>query len=458
MLEKLAKNWQIIRDFVCDAYDLSTVSYNTWLLRMKPASIEGDTLFVSYSSDGEHLATPEWIVNFLNKRYAAMIKVAIEEVTGLKLNVTFTVEENNENTPLFHKEENSSKVLNIYRSARLNPKYTFDNFVVGASNSFAHAAAVSVAENPGMEFNPLFIYGGSGLGKTHLMHAIANHVLRNDPNKKVLYVTAEDFTNELIDSLSHRNKGETSYFKNVYRNVDLLLIDDIQFVIGKESTEREFFYTFNHLYENKKQIVISSDKPPKAFNNLDDRMRSRFVCGLLQEITSPDYETRMAILRKKEEVEGYTVDHQILQYIASNIRTNIRELDGALNKINSYYKLNPTKEVTLDSAKEILKDMINPEDDHKLTPDMIIKIVADHYGVRPEDIRSKKQTKEIVLPRQVSMYFIRLLNDLTLEEVGKLLGGKDHTTVSYGCDKVLRKLSNEEFRENIEIIRKKLSQ
>ena len=462
MLQKLTENWQRIKDFILDEYDLSNISYNAWILPLKIHHLSGETLTVSYGS--ETSSDTKFVVDYLTRKYALPMSVAIEEITGIHVNVVFIVEEKPDENRLFHRDETFSdqRLMPTSRASRLNPGFTFDEFVVGASNQFAHAAAVSVAENPGLEFNPLFIYGGSGLGKTHLMHAIANHILKNDPSKKIIFVTSEEFTNELIESISDRNKNNSSYFKNKYRSVDVFLIDDIQFIIGKEATQEEFFHTFNYLYENKKQIVISSDQPPKAFQTLSERLRSRFESGLTQEITAPDYETRMAILRKKEEKGGYTVDNQILQYIATNIRTNIRELEGALNKVHSFSKLDPeisagNKELDLEKAKVILKDIINPDEEKKLTPDAIIKVVADHFGIRVEDIKSKKQTNEIVLPRQISMYFIRLLNDHTLEEVGRILGGRDHTTVSYSCEKIIKKMmDNEEFRQTIDVIRKKL--
>ena len=291
------------------------------------------------------------------------------------------------------------------------------------------------------------------------MHSIAHFIMSNNPKANILYVTSEVFTNEVIDAIRNKNGVTMSEFRNKYRNIDVLLIDDIQFIIGKESTQEEFFNTFNFLYENSKQIVISSDQPPKSFSTLDDRLRSRFEWGLSVDITAPDYETRMAILRKKEDNEDFTVDNEILQYIATNIRTNIRELEGALTKTYAFSKLHPNTPLTLDIAKEILKDIINPEEEKRLTPEHIIEVVAEHYGVRPEDIKSQRRNKEIVLPRQISMYLIRVFNDITLQDVGKLLGNRDHSTIIHGFDKITNEMDkNPDLKNTIEILKKKLNQ
>ena len=277
----------------------------------------------------------------------------------------------------------------IIQNANLNPKYTFDTFVVGANNNLAHAASLAVAESPGEIYNPLFIYGGVGLGKTHLMHSIAHFILKNNPNAKVLYVTSEKFTNELIDAIRNKNNITTTEFREKYRNNDVLLIDDIQFIIGKESTQEEFFHTFNELHEAKKQIIISSDKPPKEIETLEERLRSRFEWGLTVDIQSPDYETRMAILRKKEEMEGYNIDNEVIKYIATNIKSNIRELEGALTKIVALSKLN-NLEITTSLAEEALKDLISPNAAREITPDLILQIVSDHLNIQSIDILGQK--------------------------------------------------------------------
>ena len=325
------------------------------------------------------------------------------------------------------------------QNANLNPRYTFDTFVVGANNNLAHAAALAVAESPGEVYNPLFIYGGVGLGKTHLMHSIAHFILKNNPEAKILYVTSEKFTNELIDAIRNKNNISTTEFREKYRNNDVLLIDDIQFIIGKESTQEEFFHTFNTLYEAKKQIIISSDKPPKEIETLEERLRSRFEWGLTVDIQSPDYETRMAIL-------------------ATNIKSNIRELEGALTKIVALSKLDHNKEINIALAEEALKDIISPNAERKVTPELIIQVVADHFGITPLDISSQKRNKEVVYPRQIVMYLCQSMTGASLQEIGRYLGGRDHTTIIHGREKIAADLkTNENLANTIEILKKKLS-
>ncbi len=344
------------------------------------------------------------------------------------------------------------------QNANLNPKYTFDTFVVGANNNLAHAASLAVAESPGEVYNPLFIYGGVGLGKTHLMHSIAHFILKNDPKAKILYVTSEKFTNELIDAIRNKNNITTTEFREKYRNNDVLLIDDIQFIIGKESTQEEFFHTFNTLYESKKQIIISSDKPPKEIETLEERLRSRFEWGLTVDIQSPDYETRMAILRKKEELEGYNIDNEVIKYIATNIKSNIRELEGALTKIVALSKLETNKEITIELAEEALKDLISSSAAREITPEYIIQIVCDHFQITPLDIASQKRNRDIVLPRQIAMYLCRDMTAVPLQTIGKSLGGRDHTTVLHGADKISHEiLKNDSLQNTIEILKKKIS-
>ena len=343
------------------------------------------------------------------------------------------------------------------QSANLNPKYTFDTFVVGSNNNLAHAAALAVAESPGEIYNPLFIYGGVGLGKTHLMHAIAHFILKNDPKAKILYVTSETFTNELIDAIRNKNNITTTEFREKYRNNDVLLIDDIQFIIGKESTQEEFFHTFNTLYESKKQIIISSDKPPKEIETLEERLRSRFEWGLTVDIQSPDYETRMAILRKKEEMEGYKIDNEVIKYIATHVKSNIRELEGALTKIVALSRLNKC-DITLQLAEEALKDIISPGSQREVTAELILQIVADHFGLTPLDITSQRRSKEIVYPRQITMYLCRSMMDIPLQSIGKVLGGRDHTTIIHGCEKIAADLKKDDSLKNtIEILKKKIN-
>ena len=354
-------------------------------------------------------------------------------------------------------KSNQDVSLEAIQNANLNPRYTFDTFVVGANNNLAHAASLAVAESPGEIYNPLFIYGGVGLGKTHLMHSIAHFILKNNPKAKILYVTSEKFTNELIDAIRNKNNISTTEFREKYRNNDVLLIDDIQFIIGKESTQEEFFHTFNALYESKKQIIISSDKPPKEIETLEERLRSRFEWGLTVDIQSPDYETRMAILRKKEELEGYNIDNEVIKYIATNIKSNIRELEGALTKIVALSKLNK-KEITIELAEEALKDLISPGEIKTITPEYIVSMVAEQYEVSPEEIISQKRSRNIARPRQVVMYLCRNMLNIPLQEVGRALGGRDHTTIMHGVDKITEELKTDPSLQNtIDILKKKLS-
>jgi len=289
------------------------------------------------------------------------------------------------------------------------------------------------------------------------MHSIGHFILKNNPAAKVLYVTSEKFTNELIDAIRNKNNFSPTEFREKYRNNDVLLIDDIQFIIGKESTQEEFFHTFNALYEAKKQIIISSDKPPKEIETLEERLRSRFEWGLTVDIQSPDYETRMAILRKKEEMEGYNIDNEVIKYIATNIKSNIRELEGALTKIVALSRLD-NKEITVELAEEALKDIISPNDKREVTPELVIQVVADHYGITPLDISSQKRNKEIVYPRQIVMYLCRDMVGTPLQMIGKYLGGRDHTTIIHGIEKINAEINkNDTLNNTIEILKKKIS-
>ena len=351
----------------------------------------------------------------------------------------------------------------IFEQANLNPKYTFDTFVVGSNNNFAHAASLAVADSPGEIYNPLFLYGGVGLGKTHLMHSIAHFILEKDPTKKVLYVTSETFTNELIDALKIGKNGNElamTTFREKYRNNDVLLIDDIQFIIGKESTQEEFFHTFNHLHVSGKQIIISSDKPPKDIETLEARLRTRFEWGLIADISSPDYETRMAIHRKKEELDGlerYHIPDEVMQYIANNITSNIRELEGSLNKLIALANLE-NKPIDIPLAAEALKDMISPNNTREITPELIIEVVSDHFNVPAAELKGKKRNAEIVLPRQIVMYLCRKMTDTPLKTIGLILGGKDHASVSHGVKKIEHDVKTDEALNNtVNIIKKKLN-
>ena len=458
MLEKIKEKWQTIKENVRDEYDYTSVSYNTWIVPLEPYDYTDGHLRVAFTELTG--GNDEFVINYLNRKYALPFQVMIEEITGIQCSIEFIPMPKEEKNDLFRHEPKKEDIVSMAAfHANLNPKYTFDSFVVGANNKFAHAASLSVAESPGKEYNPLFIYGGPGLGKTHLMHSIAHFILMNNPKTRILYVTSEVFTNEVIDAIRNKNGVTMTEFRNKYRNIDVLLIDDIQFIIGKEATEEEFFNTFNFLHDNRKQIVLSSDKPPKNFTSLEERLRSRFEMGLSVDISTPDYETRMAILRKKEELEGYTIDNEILHYIASNIKTNIRELEGALTKMYAFSKLHPQTVLTLDVAKENLKDLISPESETLLTPERIIKVVAEHFGLRPEDIISQRRTKEVVKPRHIAMYLIRMSTDYSLQDAGKALGNRDHSTILHGYKTISYEITrNKELAGTIEVLKKKLIQ
>lgn len=453
MLEKIRDKWNDILMNIKEEHELSDVSYKTWLLPLNLHSAENGKVFV--------LVPDANFLGYIKKKYGLLLQVAIEEMTGYPCEVEFIIENqikdiNEPKNQLIHNTASSVDQAAI-QNANLNPRYTFDTFVVGANNNLAHAASLAVAESPGEIYNPLFIYGGVGLGKTHLMHSIAHFILKNNPKAKILYVTSEKFTNELIDAIRNKNNISTTEFREKYRNNDVLLIDDIQFIIGKESTQEEFFHTFNALHEAKKQIIISSDKPPKEIETLEERLRSRFEWGLTVDIQSPDYETRMAILRKKEELEGYNIDNEVIKYIATHIKSNIRELEGALTKIVALSKLNK-KEITLELAEEALKDLISPNAVREITPELIINVVADHYKIQPSDITSSKRNKEVVYPRQIVMYLCRHMTNTSLQAIGKELGGKDHTTIIHGADKITAELvDNEALANTIEILKKKIS-
>lgn len=455
MLETLKEKWNDILLYLKEEHEISDVSYKTWLLPLKVYNTNTDGTVQIIVPDAN-------FSGYIKKKYGFLLKIAIEEITGLKCELDFVVadqikNEADSNGQLIRRQRNAVS-QSALQNANLNPKYTFDTFVVGANNNLAHAASLAVAESPGEIYNPLFIYGGVGLGKTHLMHSIANFILKNNPKAKILYVTSEKFTNELIDAIRNKNNFSTTEFREKYRNNDVLLIDDIQFIIGKESTQEEFFHTFNAMYEAKKQIIISSDKPPKEIETLEERLRSRFEWGLTVDIQSPDYETRMAILRKKEELEGYNIDNEVIKYIATNIKSNIRELEGALTKIVALSKLDNNKEINIALAEEALKDIISPGGSHEVTPEKIIQVVSDHFNLIPLDILSQKRTKEIVYPRQIAMYLCRHMTNVPLQEIGRVLGGRDHTTIIHGIDKITLDLQqNPTLQNTIDILMKKIN-
>ncbi len=450
-MESIKLKWNEILQHVCREHEVSSISFQTWLepLSVSHINSEDSIVYITVPQENGTMA-----VDYLNKKYKLPLQVAIGEYINKPCEVVFLLP--NEQKNLTNPPGMSAKNDHIER-ANLNSRYTFDTFVVGSNNRFAHSAALAVAESPGDIYNPLFLYGGVGLGKTHLMHSIAHFILDKYPNTNVLYVTSDVFTNELIESIRNGNNSAMMKFRDKYRNIDVLLIDDIQFIIGKESTQEEFFHTFNHLHLLKKQIIISSDKPPKDFETLEERLRTRFEMGLIADISSPDYETRMAILRKREELDGYDIPDEVIQYIAANVKSNIRELEEALNKLIAYSNLE-NKKITLEIAESELKDLVSPDAQKKITPELILKVVSEHFNIEPADISSKKRTSDIVLPRHIFMYLCRELTEYSFSSVGSLLGGRDHSTIIHGAEKIAKEIKTDENLKNtIKTIRKKLT-
>ncbi|WP_072524363.1 chromosomal replication initiator protein DnaA [Clostridium sp. Marseille-P3244] len=449
------QNWDRILEKMKLEYCSSNISYNTWIAPLTVYEVKDNTVYI--------LVKLRASLEHIEEKYLLPFRVCIAEVTGIEYEVAFVTDSQ---AVIQEKQENTAKKNRanaVFEKANLNPKYTFDTFVVGSNNNFAHAASLAVAESPGEVYNPLFIYGGVGLGKTHLMHSIAHFILSNDPTKQVLYVTSETFTNELIDALKAGKTGSElamTKFREKYRNNDVLLIDDIQFIIGKESTQEEFFHTFNQLHVSGKQIIISSDKPPKDIETLEARLRTRFEWGLIADISSPDYETRMAILRKKEELDGlerYHIPDDVMEYIANNIKSNIRELEGSLNKLVALSNLE-NRPIDIPLAAEALKDMISPDSNRPVTPELIIDIVSEHFNIPVAELKGKKRNAEIVLPRQIVMYLCRMLTDTPLKAIGAFLGGKDHASVNHGVKKIENELKTDEALNNtVNIIKKKIN-
>lgn len=438
--------------------EISEISFNTWIKSCTPISISDNILKLSVPN--------EFTKGILDTRYKDLLIQALKIVTSRKFKIEFYLESDleeekeNEEKQKEEKKENTndvdgSIVVSDEMSATLNPKYTFQSFVIGNSNRFAHAASLAVAESPAKAYNPLFIYGGVGLGKTHLMHAIGHYILQENPKAKVVYVSSEKFTNELINAIKD-DKNED--FRNKYRKVDVLLIDDIQFIAGKERTQEEFFHTFNALHEENKQIILSSDRPPKEIPTLEDRLRSRFEWGLIADIQPPDFETRMAILKKKADVEGLNVPNEVMVYIATKIKSNIRELEGALIRIIAYSSLT-NRDVSVDLASEALKDIISNKESAPVTVKTIQESVANYYNLRIEDLKSQRRTRNIAYPRQIAMYLSRKLTDMSLPKIGEEFGGRDHTTVIHAYEKISENLKTDEgLQSMINDITKKLTQ
>ena len=407
---------------------LPSASYSTWFKPLKLHAVNGDNILIE--------APNPFVLNQLNGRYKSMLENVLAQTFGRRYDLTLALTADIE------------KHMAQLTRTMLNTKYTFDNFIVGSSNSFAHAASLAVAEQPAGAYNPLFLYGGVGLGKTHLMNAIGNYILTEDPSKNVLFITSETFTNEFIDALV--KKRGTSELRDKMRNVDVLIVDDIQFLAKTTATQEEFFHTFNHLYEKGKQIILSSDRPPNEIPTIEDRLRSRFSMGLTVDIRKPDFETRVAILKRKCIDESIPCDDEVLEYIAGRVESNIRELEGALNRLRAKNELIGGR-IDLQFAVDTLEGILPVDQPRTVTAQVILDVVSQRYNVTVADLQSKKRSKEYTLPRQIAMYLIREMTGLSTTAIGRELGDRDHTTVMHGCEKMESAMKTDPtFRRSID--------
>ena len=461
------EKWDEILEFLRTEYDVSPVSYRMWLQPLKVHKVDDSKDVIIFSVDDQLVG--QLGIKHIETKYVPFLSTAIAEFTNKFDNLEFMlssqIEQQKREEEAAMPKGRGLEPENPFPS--LNPKYTFDTFVPGPNNKFALAASLAVAESPAETYNPLFIYGGAGLGKTHLMNSIARYIIDHNPKAKVIFTTSEIFTNELIESIragakSNANKNTeapTTEFRRKYRNVDVLLIDDIQFIIGKESTQEEFFHTFNTLYEAKKQIVISSDKPPRDMAMLEERLRSRFDWGLTVDIQQPDYETRMAILQKRrDDIGAVKVTDEILDYIAKNVKSNIRDLEGSLNRVNAFSSLQK-RELTLELAQEALKDTISTDGNKIVTVDHIVDIVAEHFNITQNDIYSNSRSRNVAYPRQIAMYLSKKLTTNSVTDIGKFLGNRDHSTIIHGYDKIENDLvtNKNNIKNTIDVLIKKIN-
>lgn len=431
-MDKILEKWNEILKTVKEEHELTDVSFDAWIRPLEVFAVEDNKLYILVPSEQMGLS-------YISKKYYLPLKVAVAEIIGKEYEIEFLLPDQAKNLSFKNKKKSDlpNKINPIKNdNSNLNPNYTFETFVVGNNNRFAQSASLAVAESPGEAYNPLYIYGGPGLGKTHLMHSIGHFILEQNPNTKVIYVTSEEFTNEVIESIRNGNASSMTKFRDKYRTVDVLMIDDIQFIIGKESTQEEFFHTFNALQTQGKQIILTSDKPPKEMETLEERIRSRFEWGLMADIGVPDYETRMAILRKKAESDKFEIDDDILNYIATNIKSNVRELEGALNKLLAFNNLENIP-ITMDIAERELANIITPDKPREITPQLIIEVVSEHFHISVDQMISKNRSRDIAKPRQIAMYLCKNMTSSPLDAIGQLLGGRDHSTIIHGIRSVL---------------------
>ena len=448
-METLKEAWSGVLQYLHTLPDISEVAFNVWISCIEPRSIEDDKVVVYVHTNFQR--------KIIAEHYTEKLKLAIQNVLGLPLNLEILSGEDMEAQTLRSTTENGEEVDpgNLFDGSPANDEYTFENFIVGSSNKYAHAASQAVAKNPAGHYNPLFIYGGSGLGKTHLLYAICNEVKKNTPGVKILYTKGEYMTNELIESL--RNKS-TAEFRAKYRQVDVLLVDDIQFIGGKEATQEEFFHTFEALHQANKQIVLTSDRPPKEIATLSDRLRSRFEMGLLADIQPPDLETRIAIVKRKAQLFDIDIDDEVAAYVAGQLKSNVRQLEGAIKKLRAQCVLNGER-ATISVAKMAIRDIQNDNPPVEVTVDRIISEVARTTNVTPEDIRSTKRSAAISQARQVSAYAVRSITGLSMKEIGKYFGTRDHSTIVYAVKKVEEKMEQDpSFKGRVNDIIKNVSE
>lgn len=452
-MDAIKENWTTVKEAVRREYSLSDISYHTWVEPLEFHNVVNDVVSIIIPSDQAHA------LNYISSKYKSFFQVTITEMFDHPYDINFILEKDvKAEEPAENEMAVPNQIYGInYEDAHLNPKYKFDTFVVGSNNKFAHSASLAVAESPGEVYNPLYLYGGPGLGKTHLMHSIGHFILEQDPDKKVLYVTSEEFTNEVIESIRSGNAASMTKLREKYRNVDVLMVDDVQFIIGKESTQEEFFHTFNALHAAHKQIILSSDKPPKEMETLDERFRSRFEWGLIADIQPPDIETRIAIIKRKAQLLDINIPDEVCEYIATKLKTNIRQLEGVVKKLKAKNLLNGEKP-TIAGAQESISDILNNEAPPELTVEKIIDEVARTFGVKSEDIRSiKNRRANLSNARHIAIYIVRELTHLSMIQIGNEFGGRHYSTIVYTIQQVEKNMAKDsKIKETVEDIVKNI--